>query len=129
MPIKNIENSGLLERGSRVQYKRYIKYPQEADPAVIEAELDTLNNQLEFRYDDVAERQQEVGEAISQLSNFLNLIGFIALLLGGIGIASSIFVYIRQKIKTVAVLRCVGASSAQSMFIYLFDFVGHDSAP
>lgn len=119
LPIKNIENSGLLERGSRVQYKRYIKYPQEADPAVIEAELDTLNNQLEFRYDDVAERQQEVGEAISQLSNFLNLIGFIALLLGGIGIASSIFVYIRQKIKTVAVLRCVGASSAQSMFIYL----------
>ena len=60
-----------------------------------------------------------MGEAITQLSNFLNLIGFIALLLGGIGIASSIFVYIRQKINTVAVLRCVGASSNQAMAIYL----------
>jgi putative ABC transport system permease protein len=119
IPIDNIEASGLLERGSRLEYKTYVKYPPDTDPLVVEEQLDAMNDSLDFRFDDVAERQEEVGQAIDQLSNFLNLIGFIALLLGGIGVASSIFVYIRQKISTVAVLRCVGASSDQTMAIYL----------
>lgn len=123
IPLENIEETGLLERGSRLEYKSYIKYPSGTDPLVIEEELDALNDSLDFRFDDVAERQEEVGEAITQLSNFLNLIGFIALLLGGIGVASSIFVYIRQKINTVAVLRCVGASSDQTMMIYLIQAI------
>lgn len=119
IPLKGIENTGLLERGSRLEHKMYLKYPEGTDPKVIEERLDKMNDTMDFRFDDVAERREEVGEAISQLSSFLNLIGFIALLLGGIGVASSIFVYIRQKISTVAVLRCVGASSNQAMAIYL----------
>tara|TARA_R110000868_G_scaffold304437_7_gene565062 strand:- start:41469 stop:44003 length:2535 start_codon:yes stop_codon:yes gene_type:complete len=119
IPLDGVENTGLLERGSRLEHKTYLKYPAGTDPKVVEERLDKMNDILDFRFDDVAERQEEVGEAISQLSNFLNLIGFIALLLGGIGVASSIFVYVRQKISTVAVLRCVGASSNQTMAIYL----------
>lgn len=119
IPLDGVEDTGLLERGSRLEHKTYLKYPIGTDPKVIEERLDVMNDTMDFRFDDVAERREEVGEAISQLSSFLNLIGFIALLLGGIGIASSIFVYIRQKINTVAVLRCVGASSNQTMAIYL----------
>ncbi|GAB5408395.1 MAG: ABC transporter permease [Balneolaceae bacterium] len=119
IPLDGVENTGLLERGSRLEHKTYLKYPAGTDPIIIEERLDVMNDTMDFRFDDVAERREEVGEAISQLSSFLNLIGFIALLLGGIGIASSIFVYIRQKINTVAVLRCVGASSNQTMAIYL----------
>lgn len=119
IPLKDVEATGLLERGSRLEHKLYLKYPEGTDPKVIEERLDAMNDSLDFRFDDIAERQQEVGEAVSNLASFLNLIGFIALLLGGIGIASSIFVYIRQKISTVAVLRCVGASSNQAMAIYL----------
>lgn len=119
IPLEGVENTGLLERGSRLEHKLYLKYPEGTDPKVIEERLDAMNDSLDFRFDDIAERQQEVGQAVSNLASFLNLIGFIALLLGGIGIASSIFVYIRQKISTVAVLRCVGASSSQAMAIYL----------
>lgn len=119
IPLDGVENTGLLERGSRLEHKTYLKYPEGTVPKVIEERLDVMNDTMDFRFDDVAERREEVGEAISQLTSFLNLIGFIALLLGGIGIASSIFVYIRQKINTVAVLRCVGASSNQTMAIYL----------
>lgn len=119
IPLVGVENTGLLERGSRLEHKMYVKYLEGIDPKVVEERLDAMNDVTDFRFDDVEERREEVGEAISQLSNFLNLIGFIALLLGGIGIASSIFVYIRQKINTVALLRCVGASSDQTMFIYL----------
>ena len=123
IPKQNIEATGLLQRGSRLEYIAYIKYPKGTDPILVDETLDAMNDSLRFGYDDVAERKEEVGEAILYLSNFLNLIGFIALLLGGIGVASSIFVYIRQKISTVAVLRCVGASSNQAMNIYLIQAV------
>lgn len=123
IPKQNIEETGLLQRGSRLEYISYIKYPDGTDPIQVEATLDVMNDSLRFGYDDVAERKEEVGEAILYLTNFLNLIGFIALLLGGIGVASSILVYIRQKISTVAVLRCVGASSTQAMNIYLIQAV------
>lgn len=123
IPKQNIEETGLLQRGSRLEYISYIKYADGADPIQIEATLDAMNDSVRFGYDDVAERKEEVGEAILYLSNFLNLIGFIALLLGGIGVASSILVYIKQKISTIAVLRCVGASSNQAMNIYLIQAV------
>ncbi len=119
IPKEKIAETGLLQRGSRLEYVGYVKYLDDVEPAIVEEKLDAMNDTLDFRFDDVAERKEEVGEAILYLSNFLNLIGFIALLLGGIGVASSIFVYIRQKISTVAVLRCVGTSSNQAMGIYL----------
>lgn len=119
IPYQNVDDTGLLERGSRLEYTTFVKYQPGTDPELVVEELDVMRDSLSFGFDDVAERQDEVGEAIIYLSNFLNLIGFIALLLGGIGVASSIFVYVRQKISTVAVLRCMGASSNQALMIYL----------
>lgn len=124
IPYATVEHTGLIERGSRLEYTTFIKYPEGSSSEEIITELDALRDSLDFRYDDVAERQEEVGEAIVYLSNFLNLIGFIALLLGGIGIASSIFVYVRQKVTTVAILRCMGAGSNQTMIIYLLQALG-----
>ncbi len=121
IPKENVEETGLLQRGSRLEYVSLHKFPDGTDMEYVDDRLDQLRDEqnLRFGYDTVQEREEEVGEAILYLSNFLNLIGFIALLLGGIGVASSIFVYIRQKINTVAVLRCVGVSSNQALMIYL----------
>ena len=71
------------------------------------AALDSLRNLSSLGFDDVEERRSEVSSAIEQLSNFLNIIGFIALLLGGLGIGSSMFVYIREKVPQIAILKCV----------------------
>jgi len=49
----------------------------------------------------------------------LNLVGFVALLLGCIGVASSVHIYVKDKLSTVAILRCLGVSGRQSLFIYL----------
>lgn len=120
IPKENVEETGLLQRGSRLEYVSWHKFPEGTDMVSVEERLRDLRGQgIRFGFDTVEEREEEVGEAILYLSNFLNLIGFIALLLGGIGVASSIFVYIRQKINTVAVLRCVGVSSNQALLIYL----------
>ncbi|MGM0546059.1 MAG: ABC transporter permease [Bacteroidota bacterium] len=125
IPDSKLEETNLVQRGSRVEYKQYFKFSEERDMAAIETEVDSLQEALEMDIDieTVEERQEEIGEAVSNLSKFLNLVGFIALLLGGIGVASSIHVYINQKLSTASVLRCFGASSDQTMSIFLIQAV------
>jgi putative ABC transport system permease protein len=67
----------------------------------------------------VEERKRNLGQALANLDAFLSLVGFVALILGGIGVASALHAYIREKIATVAVLRCLGASARQSFAVYL----------
>ena len=120
IPIEGLEETGLLQRGSRVEYLRYFTYRNDQQPEQIRAELDSLRNLSTFGFDDVEERRSEVSSAIEQLSDFLNMIGFIALLLGGLGIGSSMFVYIREKIPQIAILKCVGVKGKDAILIFLF---------
>lgn len=125
IPASMLDSTNLIQRGSRVEYKQYFKFTGNRDISVIESRLDSLENSLgmEIDYETVEERREEIGEAVGNLGKFLNLVGFIALLLGGIGVASSIHVYINQKISTASVLRCFGASSNQTMSIFLIQAV------
>lgn len=72
-------------------------------------ELNERRDVLRLRVDTVEERKGDLGESMANLYRFLNLVGFIALLLGAIGIASAIQVHVRQRLDSVAVLRCLGA--------------------
>ncbi|MEM0968697.1 MAG: ABC transporter permease, partial [Verrucomicrobiota bacterium] len=53
-------------------------------------------------------RKRMLGRALDNLYSFISLIGFIALILGGIGVASAIHVHVSGRIGTVATLRCIG---------------------
>ncbi|WP_372634686.1 ABC transporter permease [Fodinibius sp.] len=125
IPQALLDSTRLVQRGSRIEYKRYFKFDDNRDMEPIEAKLDSLEDHLriDIDYETVEERREEIGEAVGNLGKFLNLVGFIALLLGGIGVASSIHVYINQKISTASVLRCFGASSDQTMSIFLIQAV------
>ena len=66
----------------------------------------------------VAEDQRDLNDALARLAGYLGLVGLIALLLGGIGVASAVVVFIRQRLDTIAVLRCLGASAVLVLAIY-----------
>lgn len=125
IPQSILDSTNLVQRGSRIEYKQYFKFEGDRDMEPIESRLDSLEKNLAMDIDveTVEERREEIGEAVGNLGKFLNLVGFIALLLGGIGVASSIHVYINQKIGTASVLRCFGASSNQTMSIFLIQAV------
>lgn len=67
----------------------------------------------------VADTERDFTEAVVRLADFLSIIGLVALLLGGIGVASGVNAFVASKIDTVAVLRCLGATSRQVMAIYV----------
>jgi putative ABC transport system permease protein len=67
----------------------------------------------------VADTEREFTQAVARLADFLSIIGLIALLLGGIGVASGVNAFVSSKIDTVAVLRCLGATSRQVLALYV----------
>jgi putative ABC transport system permease protein len=117
--MPDLPRTELLREGSLSRYRIYFKF----DPSVNVSQLLTrIRPQLEeyrLSTDTVDERQRELGRSMERLYHFLNLVGFIALLLGGVGVASAIHVHVKEKLGTVAVLRCLGGTVPQTFAVYL----------
>lgn len=119
IPISNMDATGLIQRGSRINYTAYIEYADANGGRLAESVLKPRLEKAELNYEDVAKRKELVGNAFSDLTGFLNLTAFIALLLGCIGVAGSVHIYMKEKVASVAILRCLGASANRSMNIYM----------
>lgn len=117
--LSALPETGLLGRGSLVRHRAYFKFAPGFDVERLVAQKRERFRELRLGVDTVAERRRELGQALQNVQGFLSLVGFVALVLGAIGVASAIHVYVRQKISTVAVLRCLGASAWQSFAVYL----------
>lgn len=111
--------TGLVGPQSLVRYKRFFKFDEGRDVEALVKELRGRFRELRLGFDTVEERTEELGQVLKNVYSFLGLVGFIALFLGAIGVASAIHVYVRQKLGTVAVLRCLGASAGQAFAVYL----------
>lgn len=125
IPLSRLEASGLLQRGSRVNYKRFVKFADGTDvEALVERELKPLLETEEVRYDTVEERKQEIGDNYANLTGFLNLVAFVALVLGCLGVASAVHIYLKEKMISVAILRCLGGQGRQGFMIFLIQIIG-----
>ncbi len=119
IPPMYVDSTHLIQVGSRVTYKAFFKLPSSVSAKAVVDSLKPVLNLTSATATTAEERQATLGRTIENLYRFLNLVGFIALLLGSIGVASAVNVYVKQKLQTVATLRCMGASSAQAFAIYL----------
>lgn len=111
--------TGLVGPQSLVRYKRFFKFDEGREVEAMVEELSGRFRELRLSFDTVEERKEELGQVLENVYSFLGLVGFIALFLGAIGVASAIHVYVRQKLGTVAVLRCLGASAGQAFAVYM----------
>ena len=117
--LNELDSLNLLQRGSRVEYSFLYKLNKNI---ILEKDLKNLKTTLEpekYRLETVSDRKKSTGNSFGQLTDFLNLVGFIALLLGCIGVASAVNIYVKDKLPTVAILRTLGASGQQAFWIYL----------
>lgn len=124
MPMSWLDSTGLVQFGSRVDYQYFYKLPEGQNP---EALVDLHKKELEkanVDWSTVEGRKENIGNAFNNLGTFLNLVGFISLLLGCIGVAGAVHIYIKDKLPTVAILRCLGASGRKSFYVYLVQVGG-----
>ena len=120
------ESTGLLQFGSVVDYKYYLSFPEgwgEAQDLALAQVKNTLFTDEGIRATTVEDRQESLGRALKNLFQFLNLVSLVALLLGGLGVGGAVQVYLNPKLKTVAVLRCLGMSSSRACSIYVLQIM------
>lgn len=124
VPLADLDTS-LLGFGSRLEERAHFRLG--AAEAVLAGAQEALAAR-ELRGVTASGAQEDWGEAISNLARFLGLVGFVALLLGGLGVASAVTVYVRQKAETVATLRCLGASAGRVLGVYVLQALGMGAA-
>lgn len=109
----------LLQFGSLVRHEAYLRI---ADGAELDRFID--HNRDTFRaagisIDTAAGQAENLGRTLEALGRFLGLVGLSALLLGGLGVASAVNVFVKDKRRTVAVLRCLGATQRTAFGAYM----------
>ena len=124
IPFQYLGQTGLLKKGSRISYNYYYKYNGPVDMKSLEKKIDPRLDKAGMGYETVESRKENTGRSFADLTHFLSLAGFIALLLGCVGVASAIHIYIREKIASIAIMRCLGVKSTEAFLIYLIQIVG-----
>jgi putative ABC transport system permease protein len=124
IPDRFLDATRLLTFGSRAEYEALVKLPASVNADALAKSHRDIFDSLQVRARSVADTERSLTRSIEQLGRFLGLVGLIALLLGGTGVASAMRAYMAEKIDTIAILRCVGASSAQVFAIYIIEAAG-----
>jgi putative ABC transport system permease protein len=115
----DLDATGLVTTGSRVRRVLLVKVGDdrrsEALVTGLRADLaDDFVNVRSYRSSDDA-----VGRDFDRAENYLSLVGLVIVILGGIAVSSVTRVFVAQKMRTIAVLKCLGASSRQIIVVYL----------
>jgi putative ABC transport system permease protein len=121
IPARYLEETGLLGFGARVEHEAFLELPASVSAQALADRYRPELRTERVRLRTVADDQRNLTDVLSKLTGYLGLVALIALLLGGIGVASAIVVFVRQRSQSVAVLRCLGATAGRIFAIYLLE--------
>jgi putative ABC transport system permease protein len=119
VPQRYLTETQLLTFGSTADYSALLRLPNSTNPNTFVAPLRHRLDVQQVRVRTVTQSEQSTARSIDTLRTFIGIVGLIALLLGGIGVASGVRAFVARKIDTVAVLRCLGATSGQVLAMYV----------
>ena len=118
----DVESTGLLSFGSRASRRMLLLMTSSGIP---EAER---NLRASFANEFVRGRgfwsnADRMGQNLQRAENYLSLVGLVVLILGGIGVSSVTRVFVQQKVRSIAILKCVGSTTRQILAIYMTQVV------
>jgi len=117
-----VESAGLTGFGSRARRKILLRTPEGGmQPLVKQLKAETKDGLVNVR--SYRDSEESLNESFERAENYLSLTGLVILVLGGIGISNVTRVFIEQKRKTIAVLKCVGGTGARITVVYLAQVV------
>lgn len=121
IPARYLAETNLLGFGARVEHEAFLELPADVSAQSLADRYRSSLRSERIRVRTVADDQRNLNDVLTRLTGYLGLVALIALLLGGIGVASSVIVFVRQRTQSVAVLRCLGATAGSIFAIYLLE--------
>jgi putative ABC transport system permease protein len=119
IPAGRLDETGLIVRGSRARYEVLFQLPPGVNAQRLADRFRSRFQAERASLRTVSEDQDRLTDTLSRLGNYLGLVALVALLLGGLGVASAVHVFIKRKLESVAVMRCLGASAGTVFAVYL----------
>ncbi|MDP6581289.1 MAG: FtsX-like permease family protein [Vicinamibacterales bacterium] len=114
--------TGLLGFGTRADRQLLLRVPEARIEPLVERLREPLRD-LFIRVRSYRRTEDRIAANMRRAENYLSLIGFVVVILGGIGVWSVTRVFVQQRIRSVAILKCLGATSRQVLAIYVVQVV------
>jgi putative ABC transport system permease protein len=120
---EDLPGTQLVRPGSRVRHRVLFRLPPERSADAFKDMVAARLPDTVVRITTYAQAQPGVRRFWNQLTVYLGLTGLVALMVGGIGVATSVRAFVRGKLDTIAVLKCLGAGWRQILAAYLLQTV------
>ncbi|MEK9140187.1 MAG: FtsX-like permease family protein [Nitrospirota bacterium] len=119
MSREGLHAAELIKVGSRIRERYLLKIPNTMAPDPLLYELRGRLAPDAARVSSYRDAQPQLKQSLEQLTRYLGLIGLTALFVGGLGVATSVHAFVREKLQTIAILKTVGAESSTIIQTYV----------
>jgi len=119
----DLESTGLLARGSRVEYSTLVALPEGAPAERVRTLADALRAAVPdpafYRIETFLEGQPELRRGVDRTERFLGLAALLSLVVGGIGVAQTVRAWLGARLDAIAVFAALGARPREIAGLFL----------
>ncbi len=123
MSADALDATQLIQPGSQIRYEYHIAVPRDGNVAGAAKALEADFPQAGWRIRTTDEAAPGIRRFVDQLTLFLTFVGLTTLLVGGVGVTNAVAAYLDGRMKTIAMLKCLGASSQFIFRVYLIQIL------
>ncbi len=119
--LGDLPATGLVQEGSRINYRLLVAGEAEQ----VANYRSWLQSKIKAgeKLEDVRDARPEIRLALERAEHFLGLAALMAFVLAGVALALAARHFISRHLDSCAVMRCLGASQAQVLRIFLYQFL------
>jgi len=116
LPIEKLIASGLTGYGSQARY--YFHYRTSGDVKSTLRGLRPQLSKLELDAESAEDREASVSKVTGAIGSYLQLAGFFAFILGGLGLNVSLRAFLQGKQSSIRILQVLGATRVQAASVF-----------
>ena len=113
-----LQQTGLMGFASRAQRRILLKVAEDAIQPLVRQLRENLRGEF-VSVRSYRSAEDRITRNLLKAENYLSLIGFVVVILGGIGVWSVTRVFVQQRMRSIAIVKCLGSTTWQILTIYL----------
>ena len=117
MTRRAMDETGLLQPGSRATERYLFALGDKLKVADVRAQIEKILPDAQVT--DFRETSPTLTQGVDRATGLLSLICLVAMVLGAIGVAMAMRAHLQQRIEILAIMKSIGARSADILRIYL----------
>ncbi len=124
MPLRRVDETGLLRFGSRVKHVVSIRLAEKERLSTVARDLKKRVRGRGIRLLTPSESQPSVRRFMRRFSIFLGLTALLTLLVSGLAMAGSMAAHLRESRRNIAILKCLGADNPTVFRLFVLRTLG-----